>query len=344
MGMTTRLALWLVFAAGVVLAASGLLPWYEFNEARLHISGLQAHTVSSIGDGYILLVLGTLCAALAAWQIVIGRLNGLALIGIAVMSSVALGIAITDLFNPGNVCGSAYFTDQSSHLSCIRGSGDVFFVAGEGYVTGFVWLALGLSLFVGLMAIALPLIEDYLYEDVSDAVDDRPRSNLGVTTQTVLRMIIWLTAVLAMLAFVPWLDAHTLNVSADGPRSMTAFGDAVLFACVALAGAFLASQMARDPSELLWGALVVAGGVLFVFAGAEITESTQGCTSNGTVLGFMNGFGCLREGGYALSAGQIVLWVLLSLSALVAILALGLPIIETFSRDATNGEGHDEWA
>jgi hypothetical protein len=329
-----------------VLAATGLLPWYEFNEARHNISGLHVHTVSSVGDGYILLVLGTLCAALAAWQIVIGRLNGLALIAIAVMSTAALGIAITDLFGPGNICGPASFTNYSPHLACVGGSGDVFYSAGEGYVSGFVWLAIGLSLFALLTAIALPLIEDYLYEDVSET-DSRQTvqaSNIGLTTQTVLRMIIWLSAALALLAFVPWFDAHTLNISADGPRSMTALSDAVLFASIAIGCAFLASQMLRDPSELVWAALVVAGGVLFVFAGAEITESTQGCTSNGTVLGFLSGFGCLREGGYALSAGQIVLWVVLSLSALVAILALGLPIIETFSRDATNGEGHDEWA
>jgi hypothetical protein len=154
-----------------------------------------------------------------------------------------------------------------------------------------------------------------------------------------------LSAALAVLAFVPWFDAHTLNISADGPRSMTALSDAVLFASIAIGCAFLASQMLRDPSELVWAALVVAGGVLFVFAGAEITESTQACASNGTVLGFMNaGWGCFRESGDALSAGQIVLWVVLSVSALVAILGLGLPIIETFSRDATNGEGHDEWA
>jgi hypothetical protein len=48
------------------------------------------------------------------------------------------------------------------------------------------------------------------------------------------------------------------------------------------------------------------------------------------------GFGCFREGGYALSPGQIVVWVVLSVSALVAIFALGLPIIESIGRNKRN--------
>jgi hypothetical protein len=347
MGLMTRAALWLIFAAGVLLAACGLLPWYRFDQALIHVSGLHAHAVSGVGDGYLLIVLGTLCATLAAWMGLSGRLNALALIAIAAISSVALGVAVTGL-TPGNICGPALYTNGSSQLACVSGSGDVFGSAGDGYVTGFVWLAIALSLFALLMALALPLIEDYFYEDY---VTDEPRNHkedrlMGLTTQNALRVIIWLGAALALLAFVPWLDVHTLNISADGPRSMTALSDAVLFASVALGCVFLASQMLRNPSELVWAGLVVASGVLFVFAGAEIIESTQGCTSNGTVLGFMNasfGFGCSSGGGYTLSAGQAALWVVLSVSALVAILALGLPIIESVGRISETPERAEQW-
>lgn len=164
MGLMTRAALCLMFAAGVLLAACGLLPWYRFDQALINVSGLHAHAVSGVGDGYLLIVLGTLCATLAAWMILSGRLNALALIAIAAASSFALGIAVTGL-TPGNICGPAGFTDYSGQLACVGGSGDEFFSAGDGYVTGFVWLAIGLSLFALLMTIALPVIEDYFYED-----------------------------------------------------------------------------------------------------------------------------------------------------------------------------------
>ncbi len=169
---------------------------------------------------------------------------------------------------------------------------------------------------------------------------------MGTITHNVLRIIAWLCAVLAVPAFVPWLDAHSLDITADGPRSMTALGDAVLFAAVSLACVFLASQMMRDPSELIWAGLVIAGGTLFVLAGSEMTESTQACSSNGTILGLSNGlfdFGCFREGGYTDSPGQIFLWVVLGLTTFVAISALCLPMVENFGRDDETTESAEQW-
>ena len=163
MGLMTRNALWLIFAAGVVLAACGLLPWFRF-PSGYHISGLDAHVVSDLGDGYILLMLGTICATLAAWLILAGRLNALALVVIAVASTASFGFTITSLTRPDNVCGPSFFP-ATNGLTCVVGGGDVFGSIDDGYVTGFVWLALGLSLFVALIALALPLIEDYFYED-----------------------------------------------------------------------------------------------------------------------------------------------------------------------------------
>ena len=91
---------------------------------------------------------------------------------------------------------------------------------------------------------------------------------------------------LAVLAFVPWIDNHTLDITAGGPRSMTALGDAVLFASVALGCASLAWQMLRDPRELVWAGLVITGGVLFVLAGAEITRlAEREGEHQGTIMG-----------------------------------------------------------
>ncbi len=164
MGLMTRAALCLMFAAGVLLAACGLLPWYQF-PGGYHISGLDAHAVSDLGDGYILLVLGTICATLAAWLILAGRLNALALVAIAVASSASFGISITSLTRPGNVCGPSYFS-RTSNLVCISSNGgDVFGSIDGGMASAFLWLATGLGLFAFLMTIALPVIEDYLYED-----------------------------------------------------------------------------------------------------------------------------------------------------------------------------------
>lgn len=157
---------------------------------------------------------------------------------------------------------------------------------------------------------------------------------MGVITKNTLRLIMWSSAAMAVLAFVPWLDKHTLELVTDRPPVvMTALGDAVLFASIALVCAFFASRMLHDPSELLWAGLVVAAAALFVMAGAELSESAKGC-SNGSILGIVNtdfGFGCPSHGS-SVSTGTAVGWLALATSLLTALVALCLPVLETAER------------
>jgi hypothetical protein len=169
---------------------------------------------------------------------------------------------------------------------------------------------------------------------------------IGLATQMALRAIVWACSAMAFLAFVPWFDAHSARIiTSESPVVMTALGDAVLFSSVAMVCALLASQMLRDPSELVWAGLVVAGGAMFVIAGSVIAETTQGCAANGTILGFLNTNilgSCGRSSAYELAPGTAVGWAALVISSIVALSALTLPIIETVSRA---GSSEDEaWA
>jgi hypothetical protein len=323
MGVTRARALLFVMVASVVLACLGPLQWWHLAGAGGDGLNGTSEGLTSFGDGKV--AIGAAAAAVAlAYFGAVRRINrSLAGVGICLVACLMFALCLGDIIHP-----------PRSPLGFIPDAG--------GYHAT-IWLY-----FVAATSLAIGLAGAYIATPSerrrSHRQPLRNRGVMGVTTQNTLKVIVWLSAALAVVAFVPWADAHTLNISADGPRSMTALSDAALFASVALGCAFLAWQMLRDPSELVWAGLVVAGGVLFVFSGAEITESTQACGSNGTVLGFMSaGFGCFREGGYTLSPGQVVLWVVLSVSALVAILGLGLPIIESIGRDNETPERSEQW-
>jgi hypothetical protein len=161
----TRNALWLVLAAGVGLSVCGLLPWYQFEALR--VKGTQTHIATGFGDGYLLTVAGVLCVAAATWMLRRGALNAISLVTVLASATLAFGIAASSLTYAGEVCfrnpqlGYSY-----SRLSCTFGAGgDVFFTSGEGHVLGYLWAGTALAFFTALAALALPMIEDFFYEE-----------------------------------------------------------------------------------------------------------------------------------------------------------------------------------
>ncbi|MEO8457859.1 MAG: hypothetical protein ABI559_08610 [Chloroflexota bacterium] len=170
---------------------------------------------------------------------------------------------------------------------------------------------------------------------------------MGMTTRFALHVVFWASLLVALLEFVPWfqMGAHVSNLTADGEQSGTALANAVLFASIATVCAVLALRMLRDPSELVWGALVFAAAIPFVLAGAALSE-TAACMNTSTYLNLVNtgfGVGCRTASHNALTINDLLLWSTVVLSAIVTLIALGLPIIESISR-ASAAEDDEVWA
>jgi hypothetical protein len=163
MSTTSRLGLWLVVVAGLLLAVCGAAPWFNFGYIELR--GQQTHVMSTIGDGYLLSALGVACVAAAAWLLGRGRLNLAALLLLFVSSGAAFGVAASSLTYQGNVCQDSTFLGFMSGPTCAYQSGDVISSFGEGSATSFLWAATALALIIVITALSLPLLENNRRDD-----------------------------------------------------------------------------------------------------------------------------------------------------------------------------------
>lgn len=160
LGAITKNALRLALVASLLVAAFGVLPWLQFPQFRM--SREQTHLILGIGDGYLLLALGSLSAVEMAWLLIAGRLNATAIIVLLGASSLAIAVAGTSLASSAGFSCSTGASGQLGFLNigCFFETGYVFsYEWGPVYATEFLWVAVGLSLFIGLTALCLPALE-----------------------------------------------------------------------------------------------------------------------------------------------------------------------------------------
>lgn len=329
MGIKPATALKIALFASPLLILWSVLPWANIQVfgdfgggGLLHVPGTNVHNVVPFGDGVAVVYIALMSILLAGCGLYSPSARRISGFGVTLAGAFVCGIAAYDIVDVGGVdlypYSSFCCTAPQVHLTTVP-----YVVAANGLIVALA----------GLFALLQPgekrAEERGIQQTIAIAI--------APATEAALRAIVWASLAMAVMAFLPWLDSHTLAITTgSAPVVMTALSDAVLFASVALVCAFFAWQMMRAPSELVWAGLAIAGGVMFVIAGSEIVESTHGCTSNGTILGLMNtGFFdiCSSRGSdYELSAGTAVGWIALVVSATVALLGLALPIIEAIGR------------
>jgi hypothetical protein len=327
MSVMTRNALWFVMAASVLLAILSVQTWghvWTYGEfigpvEVWAVRGPDMHNVSGIGDGTVLLfgALLTFVLAVYAWVAPVSRRAAGA--GIAIAGFAMGAIALYDCAHVGGV-------------DLGRWSG---FVPGGPWVrlTIVPYLAAANALIVGLAGLlALLLPDEKKPGDDRNSIERTIR--IGVTTQRTLQVIVWLSAALAAVAFVPWLDVHTFHALVRYTSVTVGLGDATLLGLLALGCALLALQMLRDPTELAWALLVVVAGATFVVIGHDLTDASADCRASiTTYLGFLSNPGCVAGNTDMLSNGLAFLWCSMVLSLFTLLLALALPIIEMNSRE-----------
>lgn len=170
MGVITRNTLILIAVLSVALAAMGLTPWFGYGETPgfdVHVSATRSHALFGFGDGYAIIALGALCAVASLWIAVRGTFNSMAMLALIPAAAMASAIAYGNVNYSGNLCGPNWpGLQNATNPTCVSSNGgDVFYSVGGGAVTIWPWVTLGLALCVLLLAVALPFIESYLYED-----------------------------------------------------------------------------------------------------------------------------------------------------------------------------------
>ncbi len=331
MSLMTRNALRVALFASPLLILLSSLPWAnrivfaEFlGPVAQHVPGTDMHNVVGVGDG-VVVILGALTAiALAGCGLYAPGARRVAGFGLAAAGFGMGAIAAYDIVNVGGVDLYPYNTfvgaNPEVHLTVVP------------YVVAANALIVGLA---GLLALLLP-------NEKKPGEDRNPIERtvrIGVTTQRTLQVIVWLSAALAAVAFMPWLDVHTFHAVVGYASVTVGLGDATLLSLLALGCAILALQMLRDPTELVWALLVVVAGAAFVFIGHDLTNASAYCQASRTTwttyLGFLSNPGCVAgiADMLSISSGIAFLWCSMVLSLFTLLLALALPIIEMNSRE-----------
>lgn len=323
MGLVKRSALKVALFASPLLILLSLLPWADridfaefFGPVAQHVPGTDMHNVVGVGDG-VVVILGALTAiALAGCGLYAPGARRVAGFGLAAAGFGMGAIAAYDIVNVGGV--DLYYgfgNNPEVHLTVVP-----YAVAANALIVGLA----------GLLSLLLP-------DEKKPGEDRNSTIRIGVTTQRTLQVIVWLSAALAAVAFVPWLDVHTFHAVVGLASVTVGLGDATLLSLLALGCAILALQMLRDPTELVWALLVVVAGAAFVVIGHDLTNASADCQSSSTVtyLGFLSNPGCVAGNAdmLSISNGIAFLWCSMVLSLFTLLLALALPIIEMNSRE-----------
>ena len=326
MGVMTRNALKVALFASPLLILLSLLPWADrivFGEfvgpVTQHVPGTDVHNVIGVGDGVVVILGALIAIALAGCGLYAPGARRLAGFGLAAAGFGMGAIAAYDIVNVGGI--DLYYgfccTNPEVHLTVVP-----YAVAANALIVGLA----------GLLALLLP--------DAKKPGEDRNSIErtirIGVPTQRTLQVIVWLSAALAVVAFVPWMDAQTFHAVLGNDSVTVGLGDAALLALLALGCAILALQMQRDPTELVWALLVVGAGSTFVVIGRDLANAPAICQATTiTYLGFLSNAGCVVGNADmpSISNGLAFIWCSMVLSLFTLLLALALPIIEMNSRE-----------
>jgi hypothetical protein len=327
MSAMTRNALKVALFASPSLILLSLLPWANrivFGEfvgpVAQHVPGADMHNVIGVGDG-VVVILGALTAiALAGCGLYAPGARRVAGFGLAAAGFGMGAIAAYDVVNVGGVDLTYGFCciDPEVHLTVVP-----YAVAANALIVGLA----------GLLALLLP--DEKKPGEDRNSIERTIR--IGVTTQRTLQVVVWLSAALAAVAFVPWLDVHTFHAVLGDDSVTVGLGDATLLGLLSLGCAILALQMLRDPTELVWAFLLVGAGATFVVIGRDLASAPANCQASSTYFGFLSNAGCVVGNAdmLSISNGIGLLWCSMVLSLFTLLLALALPIIEMNSRERT---------
>ena len=147
---------------------------------------------------------------------------------------------------------------------------------------------------------------------------------MGVTTRNALSIVLVTSTAVAALAALLWLDSRAF----DWTGYSTGANNKLFIAWLAGTSAFLAWRMLVDASELVWGLLVSVSAMTFVFGMSANLAHTSCPTS--TILSYLSYIGptCYVR----TDVGTAALWAITISSLITAVLALGLPVIESWER------------
>lgn len=149
---------------------------------------------------------------------------------------------------------------------------------------------------------------------------------MGLATRNALYVILVASTAVAALAALLWLD----SLAFDWAGYSTGSNSKLFIAWLAATSAFLAWRMQIEPSELVWGLLVSATAMTFVFS-VNATISYAGCPEQTTTIFYLAGpfySACDTRSDF----GSIAVWATSLSGTITAALAIFLPVVEMWDR------------
>ncbi|MEO8457860.1 MAG: hypothetical protein ABI559_08615 [Chloroflexota bacterium] len=172
LGTITRNTLISAALASGLLALMGLFRWYKFTP-QFEISGTDSHVSFGYGmsDGLAVCLLGLFCLVASVWQFRRDKLSPIRLGLMAVAGSGAIALTYRAATFAGDICAGS--SPSLGGITCMQSDGgDTGSLWMGGSVLPPVWIALATAAFVATLAVALPFVENYFYEDESEPTNE----------------------------------------------------------------------------------------------------------------------------------------------------------------------------